>query len=48
VLYFGPSSYPGYNQVNFGLPAGVTAGPAVPVRLSYLGRSSNAVTIGVK
>jgi hypothetical protein len=49
VLYFGDApGYPGYNQVNFALPTGVTPGSAIPVRLTYLGRSSNAVTIGVR
>lgn len=48
VLYFGVSSYPGYNQVNFRVPSGVAPGSAVPVRLSYLGRSSNTVMIGVQ
>jgi uncharacterized protein (TIGR03437 family) len=49
VLYFGPApGYPGYYQVNFQVPAGVPAGVAVPVRLSYLGRSSNQVGIGLR
>ena len=48
VLYYGAAPvYPGYYQVNFVVPAGVL-GPAVSVRLSYIGRSSNAVTIGVQ
>jgi hypothetical protein len=49
VLYFGTApGYPGYNQVNFVVPGGVPPGPAVPVRLMYIGRSSNAVTVGVQ
>jgi hypothetical protein len=49
ILYFGDApDYPGYSQVNVRVPSGITPGPAVPVRLSYLGRSSNAVTIGAR
>jgi hypothetical protein len=49
IVYFGAApGYPGYNQVNFRVPSGVTAGPAVPVRLTYLTRPSNAVTVGVQ
>ena len=49
VLYYGAApGYPGYYQVNFRVPDGVTPGPAVPVRLIYLGRSNNEVTIGVR
>jgi galactose oxidase-like protein len=49
VLYYGAApGYPGYYQVNFVVPAGVPTGPAVSVRLTYIGRSSNAVTIGVR
>ena len=48
VLYFGASGYPGYTQVNFRVPSGIVPGTAVPVRLSYLGRSTNEVTIGVQ
>jgi hypothetical protein len=49
ILYFGAApGYTGYFQVNFRVPAGIAAGPAAPVRLMYLGRSSNEVTIGVR
>ncbi len=49
LLYFGAApGYPGYNQVNFVEPLGVTPGPAVSVRLTYLSRPSNAVTMAVQ
>ena len=49
ILYFGDApGYPGYFQVNFRVPNGVAPGPAVPVRLTYLDRPSNAVTMGVQ
>jgi hypothetical protein len=49
VLYFGDApGYPGYFQVNFRVPNGVAPGSAVPVRLTYIGRPTNAVTIGVQ
>jgi len=49
ILYFGDApGYPGYFQVNFRVPDGVSLGAAVPVRLTYLGRPSNQVTIAVQ
>jgi hypothetical protein len=48
ILYFGDApGYPGYSQVNFRVPDGITPGSAVRVRLIYLGRSSNEVTVAV-
>lgn len=49
VLYFGPApGYPGYYQVNFRVPDGTTPATAVPIRLRYLGRSTNQVTIAIR
>jgi hypothetical protein len=49
ILFFGDApGYPGYFQVNFRVPTGVAPGSAVSVRLTYIGRLSNAVTIGVQ
>jgi uncharacterized protein (TIGR03437 family) len=49
VLNFGAApGFPGYYLVTFNMPDGVPPGPAVPVRLTYIGRPSNAVTIGVR
>jgi hypothetical protein len=49
ILYFGAApGYPGYFQVNFRVPDGVAAGSSVPVRLAYLGRWSNQVTVSLQ
>jgi hypothetical protein len=49
VLYFGDApGYPGFNQVNVRVPDGIVPGSQVSVRLSYLARSSNQVTIAIQ
>jgi uncharacterized protein (TIGR03437 family) len=49
VLYFGAApGYPGYYQVNFRVPSDIAPGSTVQVRLTYLGRTSNAVMIAVQ
>lgn len=49
IVFFGDApGYPGYFQINFQVPVGVTPGPSVPVVLTYLGRPSNAVSISVQ
>jgi hypothetical protein len=48
ILFFGDApGYPGYFQINLRVPAGVVPGASVPVRLIYIGRTSNSVTIGL-
>jgi hypothetical protein len=49
ILFFGKA--PGLaelNQVNVRVPSGIEPGTAVPVRLNYIGRSSNEVVIDIQ
>jgi hypothetical protein len=49
VWYFGNApGYPRVNQINLRVPSGIVPGSAVSVRLNYLARPSNDVTIAVQ